>query len=646
MNDLPELLPEGGPETQELAGEGHLTVGQWYWVLPASDQVHEGDVPEGSWLGCTMRLGSNYAMLESPHTGSQSYHRERVHFDEAWKRLRHEPNADSIIRGYVSDFQAKSQALLDEVRAVTARLGVVPQQQIAQEGAGGQLAVLSAQVDTKAYETALVEAKNKTLPDLFKEMKATNDELVRWMAAPALPMMADIAPMKALVGAIEDRIFTISLYAGLTEEAVQCCEGDAAGMGERLHVMQRRLYMDEECIAAYRAGGIQLKSIDEFDAWISEPENRDRLLPFPRTVAAFRVRRTELEREDYGNALAAFVNAQISQAEKHTYLYVRNGAQVWRLDCQFLFPELIFPSESGLGVEPMMVKASGSRIDAFMPLREYEDRLRTKAEREAKLAAWAADNPDKRPDRDAPHELRWGHDELNASSWQPFDPSSVYYDDASEAMADELKRQNRLAVIIQGLFDRSPVLHPHPPVQTWTPHGFERAIKLVYDGDGLTHGDPPDFLAYQRRLNFAIGPDSILTGQDDVWAKQQAVRENERQRNDYRTNRNAAHYKRFRPYGNPGPGVVGRPDQWQPKARKAVFRWTTQTDNWARGGYTERRHAVSVPVDQLLNVSAYKLGDFRQFFADPRTRAEYFKWAPLLLAAEDYHASLGAADAP
>lgn len=43
-------------------------------------------------------------------------------------------------------------------------------------------------------------------------------------------------------------------------------------------------------------------------------------------------------------------------------------------------------------------------------------------------------------------------------------------------------------------------------------------------------------------------------------------------------------------------------------------------------------------MKKLLNVSAYTPGDFKQFFADPRTRAEYLKWAPLLLAAEEFHA--------
>jgi hypothetical protein len=45
-----------------------------------------------------------------------------------------------------------------------------------------------------------------------------------------------------------------------------------------------------------------------------------------------------------------------------------------------------------------------------------------------------------------------------------------------------------------------------------------------------------------------------------------------------------------------------------------------------------------VPADQLFNVSAYRPGDYKQFFADHRTRAEYLRWAPLLLTAEEFHA--------
>jgi hypothetical protein len=49
-----------------------------------------------------------------------------------------------------------------------------------------------------------------------------------------------------------------------------------------------------------------------------------------------------------------------------------------------------------------------------------------------------------------------------------------------------------------------------------------------------------------------------------------------------------------------------------------------------------------VPVSELFNVDAYQPGDFKQFFADPRTRGQYLVWAPMLIAAEEYQAARGA----
>lgn len=43
------------------------------------------------------------------------------------------------------------------------------------------------------------------------------------------------------------------------------------------------------------------------------------------------------------------------------------------------------------------------------------------------------------------------------------------------------------------------------------------------------------------------------------------------------------------------------------------------------------------PKEKLFCVDAYTPGDYHMFFDDPRTRAEYLKWAPYLLAAEDWH---------
>ena len=40
------------------------------------------------------------------------------------------------------------------------------------------------------------------------------------------------------------------------------------------------------------------------------------------------------------------------------------------------------------------------------------------------------------------------------------------------------------------------------------------------------------------------------------------------------------------------------------------------------------------------------MDDYKQFYNDPRTRAKYIKWAPLLIAAEEYHAGIIKAQEP
>ena len=93
----------------------------------------------------------------------------------------------------------------------------------------------------------------------------------------------------------------------------------------------------------------------------------------------------------------------------------------------------------------------------------------------------------------------------------------------------------------------------------------------------------------------------------------------------------------WKPYGNPGPGFLGTMADWKPSAKQAVFRWQRDSKSY-RYDAEPVQCSIAVSAANLLNVSAYKPGDFKRFYADRRTRGQYLKWAPLMLAAEDYHA--------
>lgn len=632
MTDIiPSKTATGKAEAFDAGRDEAIEIGQWYWVRPQKDG--------GRWLGCVMTIGSNYVELHSPQRAG-GYHSIRALFDEFYEITERVEDPEGYIAKMVQRSNETIGTLLGEVKEVTRRIGVAPTEQAAIKSGDSQnaLVVLSTQVDTDAYKRELVLAKEKTLPDLFKAIEEANKDLAMWMMAPTLPMKASMGPMKQAIDQIDDRIYTIELYAGLTEEAYLVKDGKPASVDEQLHVMQRRLYMDEECLCNYTAGGIDIKTIHDFDEWLAVPENADRIFGYQRALVAFRVRRTEKERENGGDTWRAFVNAQIAMADKKTFVYIRNGEQIWRITCDFEFDEMIFPDQTIFDPSrPMMVKMFGNRIDKIITRDEYEIRLAAEEAKYAKYKQWEADNPGESWIHN-PHHNSVGFS-YETKQFQPFDATNTHFDEIAKHFSDEIKRYNRVAVIIQGLFDRSRVLHPHHPVKVWDPASFDRAIKLVYDATTLTHGDKPDFEAYRARLNASISSESIVTGQQDYWLRESAERINKKNNHGaWRDGRRPTHYRRFKPYDESGPGLVSQISEWKPRVRKALFRWEKETEfSWSRVRDKVNR-VTTVPVEELFNVSAYTPGDYKQFFADPRTRAEYFKWAPLLLAAEDYHA--------
>ncbi|MBA9859187.1 hypothetical protein [Ralstonia insidiosa] len=644
-----EAAASQAPESAEITAcqsAGELALGQWYWVKTVAkwdnEQTGVKDGDEYEWFGCAVQIGSNYVKIKSP-TGSYI----RVHLDDYWSMLRREENPEAVIANQVEACQARSKALIAEIHALTQRLGVAKSRAISGpasssgESTGSALVTLSGQSDLHAYQNALTLAKEKTLPALHEELKKANEQLVVWIKASSLALEASIVPMHETIQMINDRLFSFGLYAGLAESAVQCCGGAPAAHDEPLHVMQRRCYMDEEALLSYEAGGMDFNGIGAFDAWLSKPENRDRILPFPRTLVAMRVRRTTKERETHGDLLASFIKIEEEHADKWTFLYVRNGEQVWRIACEIDFGPMIFPDGAIYrDGEPLMVKMHANSVDRIITRAEYDQNLVTYQEIEAKSKAWRRENPKEHQIRD-PYmssmggtvEIR-GFGSFRPYDWKPFDRSNVHYDEVMEVLNAKVKEYNRVAVIIQGLFDRSEILHPHPPVQTWRPESFSRSVRLVFDSSrALYDGEKPDFEAFRAKLNASMGPGSVVVGQERYWMAREADRENARRDRTYRSGASSYRYEFYKPDGNPGPGRIAMIEEWKPRARVAVFSWEREARRWGRPPILQ---TLTVPAAEMFNISAYKAGDFKQFFTDPRTRAEYLKWAPLLLTAEDF----------
>lgn len=668
---MPEELKPRAPDVRYTQGPEEIKLGQWLWIKPApkvleepdqdpdedwrdddddeDDESEDADAPpleveeKLPWLACITHIGTNYVRVTA-WTGGE----ERIHNEGFWDRVdRAESNPNGVIQEAIDEHKEAVKRLLGDIRDLTAKLGLDPKPGLT-DGSSSTSLVLGHQ-DPRAYKTALVKAKEETLPDLFKKVEEENREMALWMKAQLIPLKIQTEGLRKRTEGIEDKIFTIELYAGLCEEAVRIRDGAPAALDEKIHLFQRRHYMDEECLLDYDAGGMSFHKIQEFDRWLLRKGNRDRILPMPKCVVAFQVRRNKKERE--AENLGDFLRiAMEEQADKTTYLYMRNGESYYRLTTQIDFGEELFPDakRSHLMGGQLYIRDWGTKI---ITESQYQELLAEEAKIEAdyqqEIKEWKTMSAAQKKKRPWGPRRQYHGDRPN--DYDPLTPNSVYYDDAIQQLARDIQHHNRVAVVLQGILDRSPVFHPHPPWRIYTPEGFGAAIMLVHDETRvITHGDAPDFLAYQQRLNASIRRGSLTVGQQVAWEEHEAKKENDRQHADWRI-RSPLTYKRYSPYGNDGPGTVAAVKSIGRDNKACTFEWTKQRlrPKWVRDpenpGYLKPDDSkigtrFTCSPSRLLHINAYTPGDYKVFYRDPRTRAGYLKWAPLLLAAEDYYA--------
>jgi hypothetical protein len=616
-----------------------LEIGQWYWVKEDDD--------DDRWFGCVIHVGSNYVEMSNIYEGTS-----RIHFDDFDKVCTPEANPEQVIQEHITKHQGQVNYLMGRVTEITARLGVAPSPELTSGNETQALVRVTEGQDYGTYKAALVKAKKDLLPDLFKKIEKEHEELAHWMKAMAVPWEAQVEEMKGVIGHIDDRIFNVRLYAGLTEEVEQVLDGEPAPLGEKIRVFQRLCYMDEECLAQYEVGGMEFKDIYAFDAWLARPDNLNRLLPFPRCIVSFKVRRHEKKRENFGSFINLLALIEKIKQDEYTFLYIRNGEKLYRMGCDLNFGSKLFPDmdHNELTGKLWAKVSSSGHVDGIVTDNQLtglkEDYARKKAEHKAKAdehkkqhAAW---KKAKKTAEELGQEFKerepWFMDHFweddPAKKYQEFEPNNIYYDDIQGKVLSDIKHHNRIGLIIQGLLDRSPLLHPHPPWKIWTMDGFREALELVYDGSrALVGGEKPDFEAYRKKTNASLRTGSVTIGQEDLWEEAEA----EKLANDPRRRQDRYNPERYRPYGNPGPGNLAKVSTYEPRAKRCTYAWHREGQSGENYG-KNLRTTFTCDAEKVFNVDAYKPGDFRKFFNDPRTREEYLKWAPILLEAEEYHA--------
>jgi hypothetical protein len=201
---------------------------------------------------------------------------QRIHNDNFWTCCEFVEDAAALLQANADRCKRELNGLLEDVKQLTSKLGVSPSLALNGSEAGATSLALSSSVPAAEYKTALVKAKEETLPEIFKQIQNKSAEFGMWLSAQVIPMKAEAGKLKPVIERVEDRIFSVELYAGLCESVEQIKDGEPAALTEPVHLFQRRLYMDEECLANYETGGMEFKNLRARALALSQGQPRTR----------------------------------------------------------------------------------------------------------------------------------------------------------------------------------------------------------------------------------------------------------------------------------------------------------------------------------------------------------------------------------
>src|SRR5665648_239944 len=231
-----------------------------------------------------------------------------------------------------------------------------------------------------------------------------------------------LEPLMAQVQLLNEGIWTINLYLGRDEEIHTLTEGPPAPAGTPIHVRQQVLAMDEETAINAEDGGMDVRSIEQFDQWVTaDPAHLHQVLPETRGVVAIMPRRKD---RDYGDAWA---NVKLNEANKQTWWLIRNGANLYRMLTDF---------QVGARLVPGRNEFTSIFVD------------------------------------------RW--------TKEPLQPGTDAWMKAEKAAGQRERHFMRIALILQGLVDRTAVFHPLPVDQALQDQGDPHEVAFPLPGGLLS----------------------------------------------------------------------------------------------------------------------------------------------------------------
>lgn len=265
-------------------------------------------------------------------------------------------------------------------------------------------------------------------------------------------------PLNAMIKRLEEGIWTVNLYLGRDEQMVTLREGAPAPADTPIAIRQQVLAMDEEVASRIEEEGMDANNLEDFDNWIlADATHLAQVLPEPKGVVVLIPRRQEKE---YGNS---FYAARMKEANRQSYWLIRNGDNLYRMVTDLKVGDRLIP-----------------KSDEFVRFFQTE-----------------VYNPVTR-----------------CNETQQLEPGSKFWLQA-EKQADARKRHfMRVALVLQGLLDRTTVFRPITGGINLLSHEAydDGRVKLIADAEHTLHDGTEPFYRWLARLNQQLRPGMRIVG--------------------------------------------------------------------------------------------------------------------------------------
>lgn len=318
---------------------------------------------------------------------------------------------------------------IGELAAEAVNLATAPGSAVVPAGVSQAEAVKAGMVERRAS----LLRQQQAVQEAAAEAKALIEAQVKQMQRQLAEKMALLEPAMKELEKISDGVDALNIYLGRDEEIIPVTDGEHAPADTVITVRQLVLAMDEESLLFVDKGGLDFRQIDDFVKWLQrDPGNIDQLLPEEKGVVAIIPRRAKKEYSDPWTQMNA------DAGNRHTWWLIRNGEAVWLTTTEFVVGNNTVPSP-----------------------KEFTDMFVV-------------------PERFG----RPAH---------PMEPGSDEWMKAEERADKRTRHYMKVALLLQGLLDRTTVFHPHDGASFLDQSHYDAGrVKVILDGENaITDGRPP-----------------------------------------------------------------------------------------------------------------------------------------------------------